>query len=204
MADRFFLRNSTPLGASVLRMRVWRACAVNPLPFDCKTLAHNGRTHKQRKWLVIIHEQLGAHVHRPHVGLIIMSVLPSTHPLQMKRSDLIECKGLPLVQRTPLGITGRIESLNSIGRYNCSEARYFSFLELDPRVLKTIISPMGWALACNTISTSCHGDADTLWGHFLLLVFWLFVFWRDDIYGKLIRTGRVVPICSNETQTEAH
>lgn len=32
-----------------------------------------------------------------HVCLIIMSVHPSRHPLLMKRSDLIECKGLSLV-----------------------------------------------------------------------------------------------------------
>lgn len=49
-----------------------------------------------------------------------------------------------------LGIIGRIESLNSIGQYNLSEARYYSFVELDPSLSKTIVSPTGGALVCNT------------------------------------------------------
>lgn len=102
-----------------------------------------------------------------------------------------------------MGITGRIESLNSTGQYNCSEARYYSFLELDLRLAKTIVSPMGGALVCNTTSTSCHGDADTLWGHFLLFVFWLWCYGGMKFLENLIRKGCMCVFALNETQTEA-
>lgn len=43
---------------------------------------------------VIIYEELGAHVCKPNVRL--KSVHQSTHPLLIKRSDLIECADLSL------------------------------------------------------------------------------------------------------------
>lgn len=63
---------------------------------------------------------------------------------------------------------------------------------------------MGGALVRNTTSTSCHGDADKLWGHFLLFVYWLWCFAGMTFMEKLIRTGCASLFTLNETQTAAH
>lgn len=101
-----------------------------------------------------------------------------------------------------LEITGRIESLNSIGCYNCSEARYYSFREMDLSLNDYYFIHVGGVLVCNPTSTRCHGDADTPWGHFLLFVFWLWCFGGMIFLEKLIRMGCICLFALNKAQTE--
>lgn len=106
----------------------------------------------------------------------------------MKRSDVIECKGLFFFAGGPMGISGRIE-IKEHGPVQLGGQILF-FSRTGPEALKDYCFTHGWGYGA--WPTSCHGDVDTLGGHFLLFVFWLRYLGGLTFNSKVIKTDCVL------------
>lgn len=106
----------------------------------------------------------------------------------MKRSDLIECKGLFFCAGEPMGISGRIE-IKKHGPVQLGGQILF-FSRTGPEALKDYCFTHGWGYGA--WPTSCHGDVDTLGGHFLLFAFWLRYLGGLKFISKVINTDCIL------------
>lgn len=104
----------------------------------------------------------------------------------MKRSDLIEYKGL-FSCAEPMGIPGRIE-IKEHGPVQLGGQILF-FSRTGPEALKDYCFTHGWGY--DAWPTSCHGDVDTLGGHFLF-AFWSWYLGGLKFISKVIKTDCIV------------
>lgn len=87
-----------------------------------------------------------------------------------------------------MGVSGRIE-IKEHGPVQLGGQILF-FSRTGPEALKDYCFTHGWG--CGAWPISCHGDVDTLGGHFLLFVFWLRYLGGLKFISKVIKTDCIL------------